>query len=208
MRDYLVIAALDATQDAARLMVRDRLVASGAWRAVAERKHLCVLLETAAPPAYRHLPGVAGALIGDVFDASSARDGFGEDFCSQSLAGLTPREAALKLSYSAFGRYLAVFTDGPAPLVYRDPMGVVEALSWKRDGLGFVASRLPEDRALWPHDIAIDWTAVAKILRQKTLAHHLSPLLGVRSIEPGVLTTPWPCGTGNRDDERLWAPAW
>lgn len=208
MRDYLVIIALDDAEDAARLTLAARLVASGAWRAVAERKRLCVLLEQAAPPAYRHLPGVAGALIGDVFDAASARDGVGVEFRSQSIAGLSPREAALTLVGAAFGRYLAVFTEGPSPTVFRDPMGTLEAVTWTRDGLGFLGSRLPADRRLWPRDLAIDWTAIGKILRQKTLAHHLSPLVGVSSIEPGVLTAPWAKDPKAREGERLWAPAW
>ncbi len=209
MRDFLIIAALGDTEDKDRLAARDRLVASGDWRAVAERDRLCVLLESAQPPAYRHLPGVAGALIGDLFDARAARDGAGADFHTQSLAGLPPRQAAGRLASAAFGRYLAVFTEGARVQVLRDPMGTQDAVAWTREGLGVVGSRLPTDPALWPKDLAIDWSAIAQILRHKILAHHLSPLTGVLSIEPGVLLDPWsPDADGALRGERLWAPAW
>jgi len=209
MRDFLVIAALGDTDDQDRLATRDRLVASGAWRAVAERHRLCVLLESAEPPAYRHLPGVAGALIGDVYDARAARDGAGADFRAQSLAGLSSRHAAGHLVSAAFGRYLAVFTEDARVQVLRDPMGTQEVVAWRRDGLGFVGSRLPADRSLSPEDLAIDWTAIAKILRHKILAHHLSPLVGVSSIAPGVLLDPWSAEPGGvLGGEKLWAPAW
>jgi len=209
MRDFLVIATLGDTDDQDRLAMRDRLVASGDWRAVAERHRLCVLLESAQPPAYRHLPGVAGALIGDVYDARAARDGVGADFRAQSLAGLSPRQAAGHLVSAGFGRYLAVFTEGPRVQVLRDPMGTQEALAWTREGLGFVGSRLPRDLTLWPTDLAIDWSAIANILRHKILAHHLSPLVGVSSIEPGVLLDPWRADAdGVLRGEKLWAPAW
>jgi asparagine synthase (glutamine-hydrolysing) len=204
MRDYLVIEAASADDDAARLALRDRLVASGQWRAVAERRRLSVLLEADASPGYRHLPGVAGALIGDVFDTGAARRGEGAPFGVQALAGRSPREAALALISQAFGRYLAIFTEGGETSVLRDPMGIVEAVTWRREGLCFIGSRLPADRAVWPPDLAIDWSAIAKIFRQKNLASHLSSLVGVTSIEPGVLTKPWTADPG----ERLWAPAW
>ncbi|WP_062099659.1 asparagine synthase-related protein [Caulobacter sp. CCH5-E12] len=204
MRDYLVIEAAGPDDEAARLALRDRLVASGQWRAVAERRRLCVLLEAGAAPDYRHLPGVAGALIGDVFDKAAAWRGEGAPFRVQALAGRSPREAAQILITQAFGRYLAIFTDGEETSVLRDPMGIVEAVAWRREGLRFIGSRLPADRAVWPLDLAIDWLSLAKIFRQKNLASHLSSLVGVSSIEPGVLTKPW----ADEPGERLWAPVW
>ena len=204
MRDYLVIEAASLDDEPARLALRDRLVASGHWRAVAERRRLCVLLEAEASPDYRHLPGVAGGLIGDVYDMAAARRGEGAPFRIQALAGRTPREAALILVTQAFGRYLALFTDREETSVLRDPMGIVEAVTWRREGLRFIGSRLPADRTVWPPNLAIDWSAIAKIFRQKNLASHLSSLVGVTSIEPGVLTRPW----SDEPGERLWAPAW
>ncbi|WP_343699456.1 asparagine synthase-related protein [Caulobacter sp.] len=204
MRDYLVIAAGDEAANARRFEIRDRLIASKRWRAVAERLGISILIETAASPGYRHLPGVAGGVIGDLYDAAQARQGVGADFRVQTLAGLSPRDAALALSRGAFGRYLAIFTDGPNVTVYRDPMGTIEAMTWRSQGLGFIGSRLPCDRALWPAGLAIDWSAVSKILRQKNLASHLSPLVGVTSVTSGVLTPLW----REEPSERLWAPGW
>lgn len=204
MRDYLVIAALDDTRDEARRQLRDRLVADGRWRAVAERPGLSILIEGATPPAYRHLPGVAGGVVGDLFDTGAAVEGRGEDFAVQKLAGMGAGEGARQLVAHAYGRYLAVFTEGRTVRVLRDPMGALEAVSWRRDGLGFIGSRLPADRDLWPVGLGVDWRAIAQILRQKNLASHLSPLTGVASIVPGVLTRPWSDETG----ERLWSPAW
>ncbi|MGR4863184.1 asparagine synthase-related protein [Caulobacter sp. LARHSG274] len=214
MRDYLVIESRPGDGPAERVAAETRLLQTGQWRKVAERAAFSVYLETDRPPAYRHLPGVAGALIGDVFDAQAAREGIGRDLELTGF-GTDPEFIAERLVAQAHGRYVAILSDpGGQARVLRDPLGVMEAIGWRRGGLRFVGSRLPDLRALWPADLAIDWTKIAAILRQKNLASHLCPLVGVVGFEPGVLSDPegggprlWsPAELAARADRRAWPP--
>ncbi|KQY91788.1 hypothetical protein ASD21_15880 [Caulobacter sp. Root1455] len=201
MRDYLVIE-IEAGADPAPWREAEALVlASGQWSKVAERRRFSIFLEAARPPAYRHLAGVGGGLIGEVFDAQAARRGEGRDFCLVGL-GAEPREVAAALADRAFGRYVAILNDDRGPArVLRDPLGVMEAIGWRRGPLRFIGSRLPDLRALWPHELSIDWPALAAILRQKNLASVICPLKGVVSYPPGVLAGP------DGEGPRLWSPA-
>jgi asparagine synthase (glutamine-hydrolysing) len=201
MRDYLMIETAPDADPQAWRAAEAQVLASGQWTKVAERRGFSVFLEAARPPAYRHLPGVAGALIGDVFDAGAARQGLGRDLDLKGF-GADPDEIAARLVGQGFGRYVALLSDASgAARVLRDPLGAMEAIGWRRGPLRFVASRLPELPDLWPEGLAIDWSAVADILRQKNLASHLSPLAGVISYPSGVLAGP--DGTG----ARLWSPS-
>lgn len=200
MRDYLVIETQVRDDPGAWRDAEARVLAEGRWTKVAERRWFSVFLEAARPPAYRHLPGVAGALIGDVFDAAAARQGQGGDLELKGF-GADPTEIAARLVGQGFGRYVAILNDDRGPArVLRDPLGVMEAIGWRRGPLRFVASRLPDLPELWPPDLAIDWDRIAAILRQKNLASLICPLVGVTSYPPGVLAGP--DGTGLR----LWSP--
>lgn len=201
MRDYLMIESAPGDDPAERVAAEARLLETGQWRKAAERAGFSVYLETDHPPAYRHLPGVAGALIGDVFDADAARDGIGRDLELMGF-GTDAEVIAERLVAKAYGRYVAIFSDPSGRArVLRDPLGVMEAIGWRRGRLRFVGSRLPDLRALWPQDLAIDWPAVAAILRQKNLASHLCPLVGVVGFEPGVFSD------AEGHGPRLWSPA-
>lgn len=201
MRDYLVIE-VDAGADPAVWRAAEALVLeTGAWTKVAERRRFSIFLEAARPPPYRHLPNIAGGLIGDVFDADAARQGLGRDFELLGVGG-DPREIADRLVDRAFGRYVAILGDDQGSArVLRDPLGVMEAIGWRRGGLRFIASRLPDLPALWPESLAIDWDGLAAILRQKNLASLICPLVGVTSYPPGVLAGPDGAGP------RLWSPS-
>lgn len=200
MRDYLVIETAAGADPGPWRACEALVLASGAWSKVAERRAFSVFLETARPPAYRHLPGVAGALIGDVFDAEAARRGLGARLELLGLGG-DPAAIAERLVARAFGRYVAILDDGEgAARVLRDPLGAMEAIGWRRGGLRFIASRLPDPPALWPAELAIDRDRLAAILRQKNLASLISPLTGIVGYPPGVL-----CGP-NGEGPRLWSP--
>lgn len=201
MRDYLVIEVDVGADPSAWRTAEARVLETGAWTKVAERRRFSIFLEAERPPSYRHLPNVAGGLIGDVFDADAARQGLGRDFELLGVGG-DPQDIAARLVGRAFGRYVAIFSDEQgAARVLRDPLGVMEAIGWRRGALRFIASRLPDLPALWPETLAIDWDGLAAILRQKNLASLICPLVGVTSYPPGVLAGPDGAGP------RLWSPS-
>lgn len=201
MRDYLVIESEPQAATASRRGAEARVLETGAWTKVAERRWFSVFVETALPPAYRHLPGVAGGLIGEVFDADAARQGRGQplDFLG---FGAEPNDIAARLVARGFGRYVAILNDDRGPArVLRDPLGVMNAIGWRKGSLRFVASRLPDLPDLWPSDLALDTERIADILRQKNLASLTCPLVGVNLYPPGVLADA--SGRG----PSLWSPA-
>ncbi|AYV48614.1 asparagine synthase [Caulobacter flavus] len=201
MRDYLVIETQAGSDLSAWREAESLVLATGAWKKVAERRWFSVFLEQAQPATYRHLPGVGGSLIGEVFDVQAARSGLGRDLELMGF-GTEPEGIARRLVARGFGRYVAILNDdhGPAQ-VLRDPLGAMDAIGWRRGSLRFIGSRLPDLPALWPADLEIDWAQVATILRQKNLASHLCPLVGVTSYPSGVLAGPEGRGP------RLWSPA-
>lgn len=201
MRDYLVIEVEIGADPAAWRAAEALVLETGAWTKVAERRRFSIFLEATRPPPYRHLPNIAGGLIGDVFDADAARRGLGRDFELLGVGG-DPHEIAARLVERAFGRYVAIFNDDQGRArVLRDPLGVMEAIGWRRGGLRFIASRLPDLPDLWPEALAIDWDGLGAILRQKNLASLICPLVGVISYPPGVLAGPDGVGP------RLWSPS-
>lgn len=200
MRDYLVIETAAGADPGPWREGEAQVLASGGWTKVAERRRFSVFLETARPPVYRHLPGAAGALIGDAFDAAAARRGVGAALDLLGL-GVDPDQIAERLVTQAFGRYVAILDGGEGRVrVLRDPLGVMEAIGWRRGPLRFIASRLPDLPQLWPPDLAIDFDRLAAILRQKNLASLICPLIGVVSYQPGVLSGP------DGQGARLWSP--
>lgn len=201
MRDYIMVETRPDADPGVWRACEARLLATGAWAKVAERRFFSVFVETARPPPYRHLPSVAGALIGDVFDTQAARRGVGADLEMTGFGG-SPDDIAIRLIHRAFGRYVAILDDGQgAARVLRDPLGVMEAIGWRRGGLRFVASRLPDLPEFWPEGLAIDYGRIRTILRQKNLASLVCPLAGVMSYAPGVLSTAEGAGVS------LWSPA-
>lgn len=201
MRDFLVVETSPEAGEAPWRAAEARIIAGGGWTKVAERRWFSVFLEAAAPPAYRHLPGIGGALIGDVFDSDDARQGRGGDLDLLGFGGDVEVVAA-RLSARAFGRYVAILNDDRGPVrVLRDPLGAMDAIGWRRGPLRFVASRLPPLADLWPPELSIDQDALAAILRQKNLASLICPLRGLVSYPPGVLAGPDGRGL------TVWSPA-
>lgn len=201
MRDYLVIENFAQGDPAPWRAAEALLQASGDWTKVAERRWFSVFLERGNPPAYRHLPGVGGGLIGDVFDTGAAREGQGEPLGLLGFGGV-PEDVAWRLVSRGFGRYVAILNDDRRPArVLRDPMGVMDAIGWRRGPLRFIGSRLPDLAEIWPEDLAIDWAGLADILRQKNLASTIVPLVGVTHFPAGVIAGPDGAGP------RLWSPS-
>lgn len=200
MRDYLVIE-IDAQDDLSTWRAAEALMEEAGWRKVAERRRFSVFLEGERPPAYRHLPGVAGALIGEAFDGDAARRGQGVDLDMLGF-GARADDCAWRLVQRAFGRYVAILNDDQGPVrVLRDPLGAMNAFGWRLGPLRFIGSRLPDLPALWPKTLGVDWSVIGAILRQKNLAGICSPLAGVMLYPPGVLADEHGQGP------RLWSPA-
>ncbi|WP_089923247.1 asparagine synthase C-terminal domain-containing protein [Caulobacter sp. UNC279MFTsu5.1] len=201
MRDYLIIESTPGDDLEERRSAEAIVLATGAWTKVAQRRWFSVFLETEKPPRYRHLPGVAGALIGEVFDAEAARAGRGQDIDMLGF-GAEADSAARRLIERGFGRYVAILNDDAGPArVLRDPLGAMNAIGWRRGALRFIASRLPDIPGIRPSELVVDWQAAVDILRQKNLASLVTPLEGVVTFPPGVLADE--AGRG----ARLWSPA-
>jgi asparagine synthase (glutamine-hydrolysing) len=201
MSDYIVLAWGDDAL-ARGQTIKDRLVADGAWRLVVDRQNMAVFLSRVRPLPHILLSGQTGLIIGPVFDTALALSGCGR---VADLSGIHGGDAATlcrRLIKSAWGSYVAVLPDGDgAPNVFRDPLGGLECLTWRRDEVFVAASRLDPAAPHAPRALAIDWRSVAALLRQKNLSSVTVPLTGVTGVDPGVLQ----CADGSL--LRLWRPA-
>lgn len=114
-----------------------------------------------------------------------------------------PQAQAVALSRQAWGDYVHVrLTDEGRPLsIFRAPSGGLEAVTWMRDGVRWVASALPDGLAgALPKGLAINWRQIAAVLNNPV--HHTSDacLSGLQTISPGGLWV---------DDQirQVWTPA-
>lgn len=199
MGDYLAMA-WPAEAAATAADQRLWLTREGDWTVRVETDRLAVFTRGPREPVVQRLPGQGGLLIGEAFDSQAAREGHGQ---RADLAGFggDPETIARKLAARVFGAYVAVLPSPAAPLgVFRDPMGGLEAVLWSRDGVEIVSSTLLTHGPLSPGHLAIDWTALARLLRQKNLSSALIPLRGVRPASPGALDQ------GRDRIDRFWTP--
>lgn len=200
MSDFIVLAWREDAAAHGRA-IKDRLVTDGAWRLVVDRQYLAVFLSRERPLPHILLSGQAGVIIGPVFDTALALTGCGRVADLSSAYGGDATTLCRRLIKSAWGSYVAILPDGDgAPNLFRDPLGGLECLAWRRDGVFVAASRLDPTAPHAPLDLAIDWPAVAALLRQKNLSSVTVPLVGVTGVDPGVLQS------ANGDHQRLWRP--
>lgn len=198
MGDYLVMSW---PPDAAPIAAGHRrwLIETDGWSVKVETDHLAVLVRGPRPPPVQRLPGQGGLLIGEVFDSQAARDGYGRPGDLTGLSG-SPERIAGKLLAEVFGAYVAILPSGDEPLgVLRDPMSGLECLRWSANEVEVVASTLCVRGPLSPANLAIDWTLLARLLRQKNLSSAEIPLRGVEAVPPGVLVQ-------GQHRRRLWTP--
>jgi asparagine synthase (glutamine-hydrolysing) len=201
MSDFIVLAWRD---DAAvrGQAIKDRLATDGAWRLVIDRQRLAVFLTAERPLPHILLSGLGGVIIGPVFDTALALTGCGRVADLSSVRGGDPETLCRRLIKSAWGSYVAILPEADgAPNVFRDPLGGLECLTWRRDGVFVAASRLDPTAPHAPLDLAIDWPAVAALLRQKNLSSVTVPLVGVKGVDPGVMQST------DGSHVRLWRPA-
>jgi asparagine synthase (glutamine-hydrolysing) len=120
---------------------------------------------------------------------------------------MPPPAAAHRLAAGAWGRFLALLPDpaGGAPWLYREPSGALEALTWRRGRLGAVADDIDRAPPGFAADgIALDWIAIAQIVRRPLACGHVSPLAGYRPILPGEVR---PLGGEAADGTTVWRPS-
>lgn len=101
-----------------------------------------------------------------------------------------------------WGRYVALFPAERA--VLRDPSGHLDALVWNSPTAWVVGSDLPSDlpAAFMPRTLAVDWTAIAAMLRDEAAIGGLG-LCGLFQVRPGSLRA----FTNAPVDRAIWDPA-
>lgn len=200
MSDFIVLAwRSDAAGPGQAL--KDRLAADEAWRLAVDRPNLALFLSRQRPLPFVLLPGLGGVVIGPVFDRALALAGQGRVADLSGVHG-DPVTASRRLIHDAWGAYVAVLPEDDGGLgLFRDPLGALECLTWRCDGVFVAASRLDPSSPWAPRDLAVDWTALGALMRQKNLSSVTVPLTGVEGVDPGVLRR----ADGTR--LRLWRPA-
>ena len=144
-----------------------------------------------------------GVVVGRVFDRSADAAGRARRADLEGLIDLDPLDACRALCSACFGGYVAVFAqDRAEPVVLRAPSGAIDAFTWRRGPVSFVADNIPEGLAA-PEDLAIDWDGVGAVLARSIRAVARTPLIGVRGLDPGVCRH----GPGWSQDTVLWSPA-
>lgn len=201
MSDFIVLAWREEAACRAQT-IKSRVAADPAWRLAVDGAHMAVFLSRDRPLPLLRLPGVTGVIIGSVFDTGEAAAGRGQVADLTRLCGESPVALCRRLTQEAWGSYVAVLPDGDgAPNVFRDPLGSLECLAWRRDDVFVIASRLDPRAPHAPPDLVIDWRSLSALLRQKSLSSVTVPLLGAQGVDPGVMHS----ADGRR--WRLWTPS-
>lgn len=203
---YLVMTAPAGQPTDAFDQILADLQARHGWRLAHGAFGLAALVKGARPLAVTPITArfkTDGVVIGRIFDRRPFHAGDVQRARLESLAELEPLEACARLCATTFGGYVAVLAgDRAAPAVLRDPSGAIDALTWRRGPVSFVADEVPEGLAA-PDDLAIDWIGVEAILARAIRAVARVPLTGVRGLDPGVCRH----GADQRTDTVLWSPA-
>ena len=203
MGDYLVLHWPRGAPSEEGTRLREAVLAQGDWALAHDVYQLCVFVRGPRPPPVHALPRQGGVVIGEVCDSAAARAGEGRDFPLSVLSDLPPLATARMLVDHGFGRYVAVLTEGAElAAILRDPLGGLEALTWRRGAVRVVSSTVEPGAAWAPEGLAIDWTALGRILARNNLWSEICPLAGVTAIDAGTLRS----GPEARQVERLWRP--
>lgn len=183
-------------------MLSEDLSADDRWRPAAAASGLAVWARAGGRLPVRWLSGARGVLIGDLHPRPGTVRA-PEAFLDELLAA-EPETACRRLTAGAWGSYVAVFGHGAgAARAYRDPSAAIEALAWRRGGVEVVASGLEDlPPGLWPDRLALDWGAIARLLRAPGRSALESPLEGVRPLAAGVLQPLADAGSG----PTIWSP--
>jgi asparagine synthase (glutamine-hydrolysing) len=186
---YVVLAwSIDdaSVADTARLMrTRAALERLLTWRLVHQRRGLWIFAEGDGLRVQTLAPH-DGVLIGDVFDASGQLQNAGIRLDGAGSVTAAARDLVRRV----WGRYVALWAPpmGGQTAILRDPMGGLECVTWRLDGVTVVASTLPD--ALLRHlapPLAIDWSKVAGFVDNTLRVTGDLALTGLRGVRPGEL---------------------
>lgn len=204
MGDYLALTWPPGQPGQAAQAMYEAILADPEWTLAHEAFCLLVWVRGARPPIVTPLPGRQGVLIGRVFDTEATLQGAPKAFDLSILKDVPPEDAALVLTRCGWGPYVALFTPSRAPpMILRDPMGGLEAVTWTRDEVTLVSSQVPARGPHAPVGLAIDWSRVEALLGDIALSSDEICLTGVQAVGAGVLRF----GPDARAFARLWTPA-
>ncbi|MEH3102196.1 asparagine synthase C-terminal domain-containing protein [Sphingomonas adhaesiva] len=115
------------------------------------------------------------------------------------------RNLCERLTTDCWGAYCALgIGDKGSFSIYRDPIGMEDAVSWCRPGLRVIASQpVPWLPLSDPPGLSIDWPRLADLLLDSSTVSEACPLTGVETIPPGVAIE---YGGPRRTACRLWQP--
>ncbi|MFT4250954.1 MAG: asparagine synthase C-terminal domain-containing protein [Caulobacter sp.] len=207
MGDYLVITWPPGQAGAAGEAMAHALVADGQWRLAYSAFCVRVFVKGARAPAVQVLARRGGVVLGEVYDTETTLAGVPRPFDLSVLAGARPEDAAQVLTRCAWGRYVAVLTTlrgstAEPPMVYRDPLGGLECVTWTRDDVTLVSSQIPTAGRHAPAGLGLDWDRIEALVGDIALSSDELCLTGVQAVGPGVLRH----GPGGRQALRLWRP--
>lgn len=175
---------------------------------VAEAPGWVIVADPGAADCVRSLTDPTRLVIGQVFDrraTDQSRHGSGRiDRASGDFAALCQF-----LVQHCWGSYIAFEIDPGAPdrlAMFRDPIGMHEALTWvSADGVRVVTSRPEALIPLAPPvNFGIDWDRAAQLLQFAGSAGESVPLTGIDTVPTGSILR---CGHGRSLGTRLWSPA-
>jgi len=110
----------------------------------------------------------------------------GRYFGSAVTRHADPLAEATSLSRSGWGRYVAIWSDGPDLAAFRDPSGGLPLLAWSVGSVSILGSDIPPIDALLPTGARIDWHQIDRMIRAPSSAFR-APLTGVDTVAPGDL---------------------
>jgi asparagine synthase (glutamine-hydrolysing) len=144
-------------------------------------------------------------VVGDLFPRSD-RDASASKPIGESHGG-DVRAFARTLLRTSWGPYVALCPggEGAPPAVFREPAGMLDAMTWSRgDGVAVVASDMTRaPRWLWPCRASLNWDRIARFLAAPTV-ETTAPLFDtIEVVGPGELLDLGPV----RRRTAVWTPA-
>jgi asparagine synthase (glutamine-hydrolysing) len=169
------------------------------WRIMLERPDARGFLRTCAQDRI--------VVIGSLFDRAATE----YRRASEQILPSEPEsfdDLAEILAARGWGAYVAIGIDETNPdrvHIFRDPIGALECVTWRADGVTIVSSTpeaiIPVAR---PEGIAIDWARVGTLLAFPGSVGDELPFAELHAIPAGTVVE---CRPAGRTERRIWHPA-